>query len=590
MTSLIIDPGRWRLALVMPLLFLLIVFGLGSFSIAPELQLIAGPPALGPEVPKSLDPIESAVTYLWEPDQRLVYEFEIEAEVGSHSVSYRGRNSIRPTVHQPIVIATEEETGEGSGSGFVIHPEGVVVTCAHVVKGATSIRATVGETQFDATVIQLDFANDLAVLRLDGQDLPYVKFADSDDVRLGEEVRAIGYPLSDVLGETIKVSKGEISGRGGLLGTDALQIDATINPGNSGGPLVDDSARLIGVTNSMLAGTGISEVGFAIPSNKVIEMVNKLDIPIEKQTEPKVLSAPDAIDRISAATVLLKVQMGPKGLGIERPHELTYSSYWYTSSSSASASIYLKTPQHEHHNGTIQIDSSGKTIRDDEQAMLPLLLGNVSRVGIEMLPNSSPGRTVSTSLLVFPEINARQRNMERDPYGFDRFASRHRAPWIRQQVPPRTSNAIFGTETTTIVLGEPSPEGIEVNKTYSIHVEGETKDTSPLNVTGSGKGMFDPIARRMKNMDYEMTIKVHQDNLTLRIPISMTYRLLDDAMLEKERIDAEALKKKQQQDSARASGFRSLEPPERASNDDAKTESVKEIPESSSLNQFDFDQ
>ena len=212
---------------------------------------------------QSFDPIQlqdaaeaeekPALKYSWDAGKSLVYEFEIKADVNSRKIEYRGRNTIRGTGRRPN-ITIEEQIQEGSGTGFVIHPDGIVVTCAHVVENAKTIKATIGGSTLDATVIKMDTENDLAFLQLNADRLPYLKLADSDQVRLGQGVRAIGYPLSDVLGKSVKVTRGEVSGRGGPGGVDGLQIDASINPGNSGGPVVDNYGRLVGVASSLLAG------------------------------------------------------------------------------------------------------------------------------------------------------------------------------------------------------------------------------------------------------------------------------------------------------------------------------------------------
>ena len=561
-------------------------------------------PSLGPDVPKSLEKTESAIKYAWESDSHLVYEFEIEARLGSRKIDYRGRNTLQKTGKPPMVLATEHQMDahqkdERTGSGFVIHPQGIVVTCAHVVKGATSVQALIGEATLTATVIKLDLENDLAFLRLSTTGHPFLKLADSDRVRLGQEIRAIGFPLSDVLGESIKVTKGEISGRGGPDGIDGLQLDVTVNPGNSGGPLVDHAGRLVGITSSLLSGAGISEVGFAIPSNKIITLASELGIPVEVDHQATPMSAPDMIDRVRPATVLLKVTTGPRGVGMLLPHELAYSGYWFESGTTDRGIFQPGFSNDKHFSGELLVDSSGELLDDDSEAMLPLMLGSASAVGIERLPQTVPGRTVSSSLVLIPIPQSRQHESFLDPYDFGNFASRRRPPWMRHQPPSSpTSKALLGTESTTIVLGEELADGIEVVKTYSLSVVSESENQPPLSVTGSGTGKFDPHLGRMLQMDYKMTITVNQDNVTLKIPITMKYRLVDEEALAKERIARQQREQARKEEATRTSKngtIRSQPTPSQpvstaAGQNDPPFQSVKAVSESTHLNLFDPDQ
>ncbi|TWU39900.1 putative serine protease HtrA [Novipirellula aureliae] len=564
-----------------------------------DIRLSNDLPALGPNVPESLERTESAIKYSWDTDSKLAYDFEIEAQLGSRKIGYRGRNTFQETGKPPKDLAAEhqldaDQRDVGTGSGFVIHPQGIVVTCAHVVKGATSIQALIGELSLDATVIKLDLANDLAVLRLDETGLPYLKLANSDHVRLGQEIRAIGYPLSDVLGESIKVTKGEVSGRGGPDGVDGLQLDATVNPGNSGGPLVDDSGRLVGVTSSLLSGAGISEVGFAIPSNKVIEIAKELGVPVDVDDLANPMPGPDIVDRVRPATVFLKVTTGPRGVGMVLPRELEYSGYWFETAVSNSGIFHPASTNNGHFSGKLLVDASGEMLDDSAEGMLPLMLGRACSVGIEMLPSTAPGRTVSSALVLIPLPDSQPRNSSLGPYEFGGYTSRSRPPWMRHPPPTSTtSKVLLGTESTTVVLGKILPDAIEVKKSYALRVNGESEDSLPLCVIGSGTGKFDPRSGRMLDMDYKMTITVNQDNVTLQIPVKMNYRLVAESVLAKERLASQQRKQARMQESSstsKNSAFRSQPTTPSAAVEDPPFQSVKAVSESTNLNLFDPDQ
>ena len=556
-------------------------------------------PAFGTDLGKSLVQPESSVRYRLEPGEELVYAFDIHAELGSQKYKYQGRNTIQATGNQAnrnrvTNSITEDRVNESSGTGFIIHPDGFVVTCAHVVIGATRIRVLVDGTERTATVIKLDQENDLAVLRLEGGNFPYLKFAHSDKVRLGQEARAVGYPLADVLGETIKVTRGEVSGLGGPAGTDGIQIDATINPGNSGGPLVDNSGRVIGITSSLLVGIGVSEVGFAVPSNRVIEVAEQLGITVEVAEEASDMTAPEVIDLVSPSTVLLKVTSGPDGIGIDPPHELKFSGYCYARMSPTSGLLHPPSHQHEHLACTIDVEPSGQLLDDRYEARLPFALGKASLVGIERLPRLAPGHSISNSLVVIQEGNSQQDNFVSDPYGLASFSSRRRPPWMRLPSAPITrTRAMIGKESTIIALGKRASEGIDVTKTYSVQFGDDAKNEAPIAITGSGKGRFDPDAGRMLTMNYKMTVTVNQENLTLRIPIAMNYKLLTADVLDAERLarkEREEARQKEKAAKSEAMGFRSAKPSGANAAEEPLYQKVKDAPQTSNLSEFDPDQ
>jgi serine protease Do len=163
-----------------------------------------------------------------------------------------------------------------SGSGFVVDPTGVIVTNAHVVEGASAARVRLFDgRRFTGKVVGRDNRVDLALLKIDGvADLPTLPLGDSNRLRVGEFVMALGHPF----GLEHSVSFGIVSRKGAPLtiaapGFDFIQTDAAVNPGNSGGPLVNMAGEVIGV-NSMAARNG--SIGFAIPSNLVKMLLPQL--------------------------------------------------------------------------------------------------------------------------------------------------------------------------------------------------------------------------------------------------------------------------------------------------------------------------
>ena len=176
----------------------------------------------------------------------------------------------------------------GLGTGFIIRPDGIIVTNAHVVAGATTITVMLRDgTTYPAKQIGTDETNDLAVLQVSAKNLPVAPLGDSDNLLVGEWAIAIGNPYGFMLGNSEpSVTAGVISGVGRNLvargeGTsayfDMIQTDASINPGNSGGPLVSADGEVVGVNSSIYSNSGGSiGLGFAIPINRARRVAEDL--------------------------------------------------------------------------------------------------------------------------------------------------------------------------------------------------------------------------------------------------------------------------------------------------------------------------
>lgn len=163
----------------------------------------------------------------------------------------------------------------GSGSGVIISEDGFIVTNNHVVSGATEVEVTVGDKKtFKADIVGTDPATDLALLKIDAKGLPTIPMGDSDQLRLGEWVLAIGSPY----GLTSTITAGIVSAKGRSMPNYSgefkiesfIQTDAAVNPGNSGGALVNIKGELVGINTAIISQTGsYAGYSFAIPVNMV---------------------------------------------------------------------------------------------------------------------------------------------------------------------------------------------------------------------------------------------------------------------------------------------------------------------------------
>ena len=181
----------------------------------------------------------------------------------------RGTPAAKDDAESPV------EPRRSTGSGFVIDPTGMIVTNAHVVEQAEWIQVRLPDgRRFSGRIVGLDTRVDLALIKIDATNLSALSLGDSNRLRVGEFVLALGHPF----GLEQSVSFGIVSRKGAPLtvaapGFDFIQTDAAINPGNSGGPLVNMAGQVVGV-NSMAARNG--SIGFAIPSNLVKLLVPQL--------------------------------------------------------------------------------------------------------------------------------------------------------------------------------------------------------------------------------------------------------------------------------------------------------------------------
>jgi serine protease Do len=158
---------------------------------------------------------------------------------------------------------------QGAGSGVIVSADGYVLTNNHVVEGAKEITVTLPDNrEFSGTVVGLDPQTDLAVIKVEASDLPFVQWGDSSTLQVGEYVLAVGNPFG--LNSTVTLGIVSALGRGGMGITqyeDFIQTDAAINPGNSGGALVNTQGELVGINTAIFSRSGgYQGVGFAVPT------------------------------------------------------------------------------------------------------------------------------------------------------------------------------------------------------------------------------------------------------------------------------------------------------------------------------------
>ena len=176
---------------------------------------------------------------------------------------------------------------QGIGSGVIFTEDGYIITNAHVVEGATKIKIVLSDSRsFDGKIIGIDSVHDIAVLKIDGKNLPYAELGTSKDLIIGEWAVAVGNPYgflikdskpSVAVGVISAVNRDFAENKDGKIYRGMIQTDAAINPGNSGGPLVNINGEVIGINTFILSESGGSiGIGFAIPIDKVKKLAKEL--------------------------------------------------------------------------------------------------------------------------------------------------------------------------------------------------------------------------------------------------------------------------------------------------------------------------
>ena len=193
-----------------------------------------------------------------------------------------------------VVITTEQvvysqwswygqnQVESGAGSGVIISSDGYILTCAHVVDGASTITVTIGDKDYTATLVGEDTTSDIAVIKIDADGLTPATVGNSDGLKVGQSVMAVGNPLGE-LGGT--VTGGMISalnrsvtiqGSSSVNTMSLIQMDASVSPGNSGGGLFNMNGELVGIVNAKSSSSDAEGLGFAIPINDAIKVAQEL--------------------------------------------------------------------------------------------------------------------------------------------------------------------------------------------------------------------------------------------------------------------------------------------------------------------------
>ncbi len=487
------------------------------------------PAPVQPSIPAIAPNAGNALRYKWEPNREYPYKFTIEANLGD--VTERTIGVCIYRVSNKPAGPTIEFRQKGTGTAFVVSADGYLVTCAHVVEGAKSLEVHLGNQKYPAQVIASDAVHDVAVIKINAQNLSPIALSDSNSVQLGQSVRAFGFPLSDVLGNNLKVTSGSVSGLNQEAGSRIFQVDAAINPGNSGGPLVNEFGDVIGVASAKLTGDVVSTVGFGRPINDVKVLLEQAGARFAPGTAQQKLEGPALAQKVSSAVALVHVTAGASANRTTLAYEASFST---TQRPVAGRAFRLTLPTIGRGSGLITIDEFGELITMTGDEQLPMLMGPAGLVAIAPLNaggQSTWGRKSPTSIT----------RIEQDPN--DPLA-RLRGRGIRRPFGPPIGNAPKETvfpaeETTAFTLGQPIADVVPIKKAYEI----KTLDNAAapyLHLKGEGTWKFNHKESVPFSAELKFELARNIDNATIRVPFEMQFIYTDPQIIAAELKASEA--------------------------------------------------
>lgn len=491
----------------------------------------AAGPGAGPAAgQRNSKPDEGEVCYRWKEGEVYCYRFSCKAQGGGYSAETSGTNTYRVGRLQEAAPASTEPpiARQGSGTAFVIASDGYLVTCAHVVRNATDIKVTLGGQTTSCDVVARDDAHDLALIHTARKGLPVVPLADSEKVELAEEVRAIGYPLSDVLGSSLKVTQGSVAGIATQRRGKMFQIDAAVNPGNSGGPLVNGRGAVVGVVSAHLVGIDISEVGFAVPINYAKTLLEQHRVGFQKAAAGSKLDGPTLVKGVAPSVGL--VTMTCHGGDSDSQDRIALYYHAIVESNRHAGSAQPVTPERD--DGKLVVDDLGEVFECNGHVNLPCLLGPVASMVID--PFSANGEKTWQRQQALTIVSSRGRSM--DPFAGLRPPG-YRGPRGRFGPPfrfgpfsePERPSEYPAIQQATYTMADPQGTTISIRKRLELKTLERGGSSPRIELSGSGETLFDLKAGVPQKITFSGTFTVREGSDATQVPVTFTCERTRDA-------------------------------------------------------------
>jgi S1-C subfamily serine protease len=485
---------------------------------------VAPPPASSP-----------GLAYRWNSGEEYGYFFTIKADVAGVTDEATGMAVFTANNEPaPREFAAHEKSGQGSGTGFVVTSDGYLVTCAHVVEGSTKIEVQLQGRSYPGQVTAFDKKHDLAVVRIAATNLPVLPLANSDAVELAQEVRAVGFPLSDVLGESVKITRGSIAGVIDSAGRKLFQVDASINPGNSGGPIVNEMGQVVGVASAKLAGEDIDGVGLVVPSNELQSLLRTKNVGFQTAQPASRLEGPELARRVTPGVALIKVTVGPGGFGSVRRSILKFTGHVTAHRKvTAGGRPQLSTPpMPEVETGKVLVSELGEVVESTGNVQLPYLLGGLGAFPIEPLAPAGEKTWATRRLTVMTQVIGDTAN--------DRMSMRFRRRGLRPAPRQQAVAIVPALEAASYELVSTSGDRVTIKKRY-VFTTLQKEGTPPVaQLTGEGTITFNQRSGFPETMEYKASLVRSTGNISVTIPLTMSWRRVEQKVLDDGRARAAA--------------------------------------------------
>ena len=520
--------------------------------------------------------------YNWTPGAVHKYEINIKAKIGDKVEEYGAGCTLKvgpswsrlvvglpSEKEQPTISATDafdrefagmnegdstQPVDKATGTAFSVSSKGHLLTCAHVVDDADEITVTINGKKQPATVVAQDTVNDLAVLKLKDGRIKTLTLADSDKVEIAEGVHVIGFPLAKALGGKVKVSRGALSGI--MINADGkrLQIDASVNPGNSGGPVLNDRGEVIGIASSKLAGDGISGIGFAIPINTAVKLLEdlKIDFRQAKPDRGRDMSGPQLVRQVGGGVLL--VEASKSGKQSEDDVEINFVASLSQESSGSSYSRYGATKSEAK---TFVVDQFGQMGSSTSELNLPFLGGSFPELLIDQLSEVERDtwhHQRNTIVLRSTTEKADRRTsfgqgsiLGRSFYGSS-FPGRSRRSYGRQPEKEKLE-AVQVRERTDYQIVSEKNGVIQLERTFSLKPTAGKSEKLYIAVEGKAKIAFDKALGVPTSIKSRRKITINQGAVTVEFPVLIDCKRVPlseslDRQLDSARRSAESAKKR----------------------------------------------
>ncbi len=466
--------------------------------------------------------------YHWKPGAIHTYMFTVEEGSGDDVKKTSGSCTYNVSGNSNQVV-TEEES---SGTGFVVAADGLIGTCAHVVEGAKRIEVHLGGQTYPATVVAVDPRSDVALIRINGSGLPSLTLSDSDTVQLAEAVRAIGYPLSDVLGTDVKVTTGTIAGV--IQSKDRgkqIQIDAAINPGNSGGPVVNGAGQVVGVASAKLSGSSVTSVGFAAPVNQLRALAATKGIQLANTPRGQELAGPEVARRVTPGVAFIKVWGNSGG----KMYEVTFNASFHEQPQMRRSRGGFPGPpsfgSSSMDHGKITVNALGEVLEFQGEEQLPAVLGPVGVFFMEQLDAYSESQW-------HVETESTLQRIKRDdsPFGGPRFGGRMRGfgpPGMFGGRQDEVVEEIPAIERVSYQVGQMLNNKISITKSYE-YTATRSNNQPYMSIRGTGTLVFDTVQGMPFSLEYSSTVEQNNEDGTIKVPVRVSYTLRDQAEVQRE--------------------------------------------------------